>query len=117
MRSAILMFQAGLVLIGVGLAAYAKGQAGIEAAFYGGVVALANSLMLVRRIEHVGSVATVNTQRGMAQLYVSAVLRFVFVLVALAIGLGFLRLDPLPLVGTFIGAQAAYILISMRTHR
>ncbi|OBS09564.1 ATP synthase protein I2 [Acidihalobacter prosperus] len=110
------MFQAGLVLIGVGLAAYAKGQHGIEAALYGGAVALANTLMLVRRIERVEAAVSVSAQRGMAQLYLSAVLRFVFVLAALAIGLGWFKLAPLPLIGTFVGAQAAYILISMRAN-
>ncbi|WP_233279644.1 ATP synthase subunit I [Acidihalobacter yilgarnensis] len=110
------MFQTGLVLIGVGIAAYAKGQHGIEAALYGGAVALANTLMLVRRIERVGAVVSVSVQRGMALLYISAVLRFVFVLAALATGLGFFKLAPLPLIGTFVGAQAAYILISTRTH-
>lgn len=114
MRSAIIMFQAGLALIGVGISAYIKGQSGMEAALYGGAVALANTLMLVRRIERVGSADSVSAQRGMALLYLSAVLRFVFVLAALAIGLGLLKLSPLPLIGTFVGAQAAYILMIMR---
>ncbi|AOV18311.1 hypothetical protein BJI67_15670 [Acidihalobacter aeolianus] len=114
MRSAILMLQTGLVLIGVGLAAYIEGQKGIPAAFYGGAVALANTLMLVRRIGRVEATVSTNAQREMAQLYISAVLRFVFVLAALAFGLGFLKLAPLPLIGTFVGAQAAYMLMSLR---
>lgn len=116
MRSAILLIQAGLVLIGVLVTAYVKGQHGAEAALYGGAVAIVNTLILARRIERVGMVDAASAQRGMIQLYVNAVLRFVFVLAALAIGLGVLRLMPLPLVGTFIGAQAAYFMASMRSH-
>ncbi|WP_455380108.1 ATP synthase subunit I [Acidihalobacter prosperus] len=115
MRSAIMLIQAGLVLIGVVVAAYSKGQHGVEAALYGGAVAMANTLILARRMERVGMVDAASAQRGMIQLYVNAVLRFVFVLAALAIGLGVLKLMPLPLVGTFIGAQVAYMLVSVRS--
>jgi ATP synthase protein I len=48
-------------------------------------------------------------------IYVGVIQRFVFVLVALGFGLGFLKLTPVPaLLGTFIVAQLAYMLMGSR---
>lgn len=104
-------------MIGVGVAFFLNGQAGGVAALYGGGVALANTLMLGRRVQRADHEVAENAQRGMIMLYISAVSRFVFILVALAVGLGALRLLPLPLVGNFVGAQLAFMLASVTVSR
>lgn len=113
MRKAIFLLQAGLVLIGVGVAFFLAGQTGGLAALYGGGVALINTWMLGRRVQRADDVVADNAQRGMIMLYISAVARFVFIVVALAVGLGGLKLAPLPLVATFVGAQAAFMVASL----
>lgn len=117
MRRAIFSLQAGLVLIGVGIAFFLEGQAGGAAALYGGAVALINTWMLGRRVQRAGHVVAENAQYGMILLYVSAVVRFIFILVAIAVGLGALKLLPLPLVGNFVGAQLAFMLASVTVSR
>lgn len=85
------------------------------AALYGGGVALMNTWMLGRRVQRAGHVVADNAQLAMVLLYVSAVLRFVFILIALAVGLSVLKLTPLPMIATFIGAQLAFMIASLQT--
>ena len=117
MRKAIFLLQAGLVLIGAGIALFVAGQDGAVAALYGGSVALANTLMLGRRVERVSRVAVENAQYGMVLLYISAVVRFVFILVAVAVGLGVLKLLPVPMIADFVAAQFAFVLASVVVNR
>jgi ATP synthase protein I len=87
-----------------------KGPHAALSALYGGGVALANALLLARRVERASELARDGAQRGVYSLYFGAVQRFVFVLVSLGIGLGLLRLDPLPLLALFAIAQLAYLI-------
>lgn len=112
MRKAIFLIQTGLVSIGVGLAIIMAGTHAGAAALYGGGVALANTWMLGRRVERADREIAHDAQRGMIILYVGAVLRFVFVLAALALGMGVLHLSPLPLVANFVAAQLVFMLAS-----
>lgn len=114
MQKAMFLLQTGLVLIAIGVAFFLAGKAGALAATYGGVVALANTRMLGNRVQRLSTVDANSAQRGMVMMYVSAVVRFVFILVALAVGLGLLKLLPLPLIATFVGAQVVFMAASMR---
>lgn len=117
MRKAIFLLQAGLVLIGAGIALFVAGRDGAVAALYGGSVALANTLMLGRRVERVSRVVAENAQYGMVLLYISAVVRFVFILVAVAVGLGVLKLLPVPMIADFVAAQFAFVLAGVVVNR
>lgn len=117
MHKAIFLLQAGLVLMGAGVAFFIAGQDGAVAALYGGSVALANTLMLGRRVERASRVVAENAQYGMALLYISAVVRFVFILVAVAVGLGVLKLLPMPLIADFVAAQFAFVLAGVVANR
>lgn len=117
MRKAIFLLQTGLVLIGVGVAFFLAGQTGGVAALYGGGIALINTWMLGRRVQHVGRVVAESAQTGMALLYLSAVLRFLFILVAIAFGLAVMKLAPVPLIANFVGAQLAFMLASVAVVR
>lgn len=112
MRKAIFLIQTGLVSIGVGLAILIAGTGSGVAALYGGATALVNTWMLDHRVDRANHAMEYDTQRGLIILYVGAVVRFVFVLAALAVGMGVLRLSPLPMVGNFVGAQMVFMLAS-----
>ena len=114
MQKAMFLLQTGLVLIVSGVAFFLVGKAGGVAATYGGLVALANTWMLGNRVRRAGEVVVTNPQRGMIMMYVSAVVRFVFILAALAVGLGWLKLAPLPLIIAFVGAQVVFMAASMK---
>ncbi len=114
MRNALFIIQAALVAAAIGGAWYLKGDTAALAALYGGAVALLNTLMLSRRLVRAGELAKTDPQRGVYSLYFGAVQRFVFVLAALAVGLGLLKLDPLPLLASFALAQLAYLVSGAR---
>lgn len=108
MNKRLLYVQAALVLAGVAIALTMKGHASAVAALYGGGVAIINSMLLVWRVKRAGEAAKTDPKRSVYILYFGAVERFVFALVGLAIGLGALKLDPIPLLLTFGVAQLAY---------
>lgn len=113
MRS-ILIIQFILMLAGVTVSWSYQGEPALLPAFYGGAVALANTMLLSRRIAQAGELAKTSPQQSVNALYVGVVQRFVFVLVALGFGLGYLELSPVPLLGTFMVSQLAYMLMGTR---
>lgn len=113
MRS-ITIIQFILMLGGVAVSWAYQGESALLPAFYGGAIALANTMLLQRRIEEAGEIAKTDPQQSVYALYFGVVQRFVFVLVALGFGLGFLKLAPIPLLGTFMVAQLAYMLMGTR---
>ncbi len=104
----LLLVQAGLVVLGLGFGWYAYGMAGGISSLYGGAVALVNTLWLGRKVEVAGEMAEEDLTRGVYAIYFNAVQRFVFVLVALGVGLQALELTPQSLLLTFGIAQLAY---------
>lgn len=110
MNNRLLVFQALLVLVAVAVSFYLRETPGLIAAIYGGAVALLNTFMLTRRVKKAGKIAATNPQHGAYSLYFSAVQRFVFVLVALGVGLGAIKLQAEPLLATFGVAQLAYFI-------
>ena len=111
----ILIIQALLVLAGVVVSRHYFGDSGMLPAFYGGAIALANTLLLKKRVAQAGEVAKFSSQHSLSVIYVGVIQRFVFVLVALGFGLGFLKLTTVPaLLGTFMVAQLAYMLMGSR---
>lgn len=110
----VLIIQVILILAGSAVSRFYLGDDALLPAFYGGVVALANTLLLSQRVARAGELAKTNPQRSVYTLYFGVVQRFVFVLVALGFGLGYLKLLPVPLLGTFMIAQLAYVLMGTR---
>ncbi|HRJ51469.1 MAG TPA: ATP synthase subunit I [Candidatus Thiothrix moscowensis] len=110
----VLIIQAILILAGAAVSRFYQGDAALLPAFYGGAVALANTMLLSRRVAVAGEIAKTNPERSVYALYFGVVQRFVFVLVALGFGLGYLELTPVPLLGTFMVAQLAYMLMGTR---
>ena len=100
--------QAVLVLLAVALGWYGYAADGALAALYGGAIALINTLWLGRKVELAGEMAEEDLTRGIYAIYFNAIQRFVFVLVALGVGLQALQLTPQPFLLPFGLAQVAY---------
>ena len=113
MRS-LLIIQASLVLLGVAVSFYYYGEDGLLPAAYGGAVAIANTILLSRRLVSAGAMAKDNPQGGVLTLYLGVVQRFVFVLVMFGVGMGVLKLLPPPMLGTFAVAQIAFMLFGSK---
>ena len=113
MRS-LLIIQASLVLIGVAVSYYYLADEGILPAAYGGSIAIANTILLSRRLDSAGEMAKENPEGGVLTLYLGVVQRFIFVLVMFGIGMGVLKLLPPPMLGTFAVAQVAFMLFGSK---
>ena len=89
------------VIGAIALAAFAYyGEA--LSALYGVFIGLANVLLLALTFKHANKKATDDAKMGILVLYVSAVIRFVLLAVLFVIGLALLKLEPLPMVLTFV---------------
>lgn len=113
MRS-LLVIQAILVLAGVAVSYYYLGENGMLPAAFGGAIAIANTILLSRRLDVAGAMAKDNPEGGVLALYLGVVQRFVFVLVMFGVGMGVLKLFPPPLLGTFAVAQLAFMLFGTK---
>jgi ATP synthase protein I len=113
MRS-LLIIQASLVIIGIAVSYYYLADDGILPAAYGGAIAIANTILLSRRLDSAGEMAKENPEGGVLTLYLGVIQRFVFVLVMFGIGMGVLKLLPPPMLGTFAVAQLAFMLFGSK---
>jgi ATP synthase protein I len=113
MRS-LLIIQASLVLMGVAVSYYYLANDGLLPAAYGGAVAIANTILLSRRLDSAGEMAKENPEGGVLTLYLGVVQRFIFVLVMFGVGRGVLKLLPPPMLGTFAVAQLAFMLFGWK---
>lgn len=109
----VVKIQVILVLVGAAIAYFNQGESAIIPALYGGMVAVVNTLMLGRRMVKARERAATDPQGGVYSMYISAVVRFVFVLVALGVGVGFIfgSAAAIPLLGTFIVTQLGYMFV------
>jgi ATP synthase protein I len=110
MQNKLFLLQTTIVVLCAVVVWVYMGEDAALAAGYGGVIALVNAWLMVRRVTRASQLAEVNPTSGTFTLYFGAVERFVFVLVGMGVGLGYLRLDPLPLLATFALAQVTYII-------
>lgn len=78
-------------------------------ALYGGGTAILSTWWLGRSVQRAGEVARQNQQSSQWALYAGAVQRFVGTLVLLGLGLGGLKLAPIPLIVAFAVAQFGFI--------
>ena len=110
----VVSIQAAVVVIAAGAAAMLAGAGAAIATAYGGALAIANTGMLGRRVELAGELAKKDPKRGAYALYAGAVQRFVLVLAGLGLGMGWLKLQPFPLlIGLALG-QGAQLAVTAR---
>ena len=110
----LLVIQAILVVLGVAVSFFYLAEEGILPAAYGGAVAIANTILLSRRLVSAGEMAKENPEGGVLTLYLGVIQRFVFVLVMFGVGMGVLKLLPPPMLGTFAVAQLAFMLFGSK---
>ena len=101
----LLIAQFILVLL-ASVAFLTQGPGQALAALYGGAVALANSLLMLRRILRATRATSGDPKADVQSLFLGALERFVVTLSALAIGMGWLRLEPIALL---VGFAVAYL--------
>ena len=112
----VLLGQAALVvLVAAGFLLWpgrTPGLNGALAAIYGGSVAILSAWWLGRQVRRAGSggAAQSDTQRSQIALYAGAGERFLVTLALLGLGLGWLKLMPLPVIIAFGVAQAAFLI-------
>lgn len=95
-----------LALAGVSFLVYGKSPA--LAALYGGGIALINSLLMIRRVSKANKVLSKDPRSDVVSLYLGALERFVFTFAAMALGMGWLGINPLALLAGFALAHFAY---------
>ncbi len=115
MNKRLIITQLFVVLIVVIVAWVYRSTDGALAAFYGGMIAVTNTILLARRVTRAGEVAKTDPKHSVYILYFGAIERFVFALIALGVGLSLLKLDAIPLLAAFGLAQLAYILPNQST--
>lgn len=104
----LLVLQLALVAVAVGGYLFAQGGGAAQATAYGGAVAILNSWLLGRRVLRASEVAKTHPGQETMVLYVGVVQRFVVVLTLFGLGMGWLGLQPVPLLIGFAVAQLAY---------
>ncbi|MGB1309922.1 MAG: ATP synthase subunit I [Leucothrix sp.] len=110
----LLIIQATLVLIAIIATIYLLSVGEASAALFGGCVAMANSILLYRKLDSAGSMAKDNPNAGMMTLYLGVIQRFLFVLGMFAVGMKLLELNPIAMVGAFGLAQIGYMICGVR---
>lgn len=96
----VLLFQALLTLLIAAGFAYVRGGPGFLSALYGGATAILLTAWLGRGVLRAG---------GLGALYAHAVTRYAAAMLFLGIGMGVLRLMPLPLIIAFAVAQFGFV--------
>lgn len=110
----LLIIQATLVLIAIIATIYFLNLDAAKGALFGGCIALANSVLLYRKLDAASSMAKDNPNGGIMTLYAGVIQRFVFVLCMFGVGMGLLKLNPVALLGAFGLAQIAYMICGVR---
>ena len=109
MRSLIIIQVILILASTVGFYHY-MGEVTLMASFFGGTVAIVNTLLLSHRLDSAAGMADDNPDGGVLTLYLGVIQRFIFVLVMFGIGMGVLKLTPPAMLGTFALAQLAYMI-------
>lgn len=115
MRETLIRLLAIQALVGVGIAAgfcVYKGVAAGAAALYGSAIGLAVSLLLAWSIKR-----ATRPGASMAGLYLGALERMLFVVIAFGVGIGVLNLAPLALIVGFGVAECAYYIAASPLRR
>ena len=96
----VILFQALLTLLVAAGFGYVRGRPELLSAMYGGVVAILLSAWLGRGVKRAV---------GLGSLYANALTRYATAMLFLGIGMGVLKLTPLPLIVAFAVAQLGFL--------
>ncbi|MEE8342716.1 MAG: ATP synthase subunit I [Gammaproteobacteria bacterium] len=114
MRNALIT-QVFVVLVVAGIYAGLVGAASALGAVFGGCISITNGLLLFWRLNRGGKHPSGDPGRHLGSFFALAIERFVVVTVLFAMGMGVLKLVPLPLLLGFIAGQVALVMSGLRT--
>ncbi len=106
----VITIQIGTVLLATVVAYFVTGLIDSLSVLWGGITIVISTLLLARSVNRSTEVALTNAKKGMAILYVWAVIRFLLVLVMLAVGAALIKLQPLAMLIGLVLAQAGYVM-------
>ena len=109
----VVLLQAVAAAVSAGLAYRFLGETAARAAWFGGAVAMANTLLLVWRMRAAAARAAETPERELARLVRSGVERFFTVALLLAAGLGWLKLSAAPMMGGFVLGQLTLVVSAL----
>lgn len=104
-----MMYQATAAAIGAAVAMVNMGEAAAGAAWYGGAVALANTMLLAWGMRRRARAPAQAPRRELAGLIRASMERFLMVALLIAAGLGWMKLMPLPLLAGFALGQLTLV--------
>ena len=111
----LLLVQSVLILVVATVYLATKGGLPSLAALFGGAIALFNTVISAWHLGRASAAAGTDARRGMFELYIGAVIRFVATPLLVAVGILFLKLDPVAIIAGFAVAQLGYFFNSVRT--
>ena len=99
-----------MLFAAIGSFYYFGGQA-VPATLFGGAIAMANTVLLSRRLVAASDLAENNPNAGALTLYLGVIQRFVFTLVMFAVGIKVLGLvPPVAMIGGFAVAYLGFMI-------
>jgi len=101
------------VILALGWGVY-SGYFDAVAVVYGGLVSIVLAWMHKRGVRKAEDVSLRDPKAGMLILFVSAVFRFVLLIVLLGVGFGLLKLSPQPMLAGFVLAQLGFLFVARR---
>ncbi len=88
---------------------------GFIAALYGGAITLSGTLLMAWRINRAGEIASSNTLQSSMEIYTGVMQKFILTLLLMAVGMGYLKLDPVALLVSFALTQLSFTAIKVDT--
>lgn len=105
----IMMYQAVAAAMAAFLTYVYMGEAAVIAAWFGGMVAMSNTMLLVWRMRSAARDDAQDPRRELAKFFRSSMERFFVVSLLIAVGLGWMKLMPLPLLAGFALGQLTLV--------
>jgi ATP synthase protein I len=102
----LLLLQCAIIVVVAVFMFFYKSQSAMEAALYGGMIALVNTWISGRRT--LSALLAQGSGQEVMILALGAMQRFAFTIVFFVVGMLFLKLMPVPLLAAFALAQGAY---------
>lgn len=105
-----------LITLGAALVlGYWQGDDAINAALYGGGIAIVNTMLLAWGVSNSNQYSDQNIKASVIPLYISAALRFFFTLIAMAVGMGYFKIHPIFMLIVFGLAYIGYVFAARRS--
>lgn len=112
----LLIIQSLLILATAIAYLVVKGGEHFVAALFGGGIALLNTLVSAQRLRRATEAAAQSANRGLAEMYIGAAVRFVATPLLVAVGIAAFGLEPVAIIVGFAVAQVGYFFNSAHPH-